>query len=224
VKALILFCSFGVLLASSAGCGGESVPACGDAVSHFYDMGCVLANEEGEEATMPEALAMCPFMISEATECKCKGEYNSVMRCLADVEYEQCTVCNSKLYNMQVCFDTCVHDWEKIDTDGDGIPDRTDNCPEAPNPLQMDTDSDDKGDMCDPDVDNDGWPNELDNCPYVYNPDQLDTDPNSFGDACRSDKDSDGYQDFEDNCPLTPNPDQADSDSDGIGDACDPDM
>ena len=53
MKTLILSCAFGMLLAVSEGCGSESVPPCTDAVGHFYDMGCVLANEEGEEATMP---------------------------------------------------------------------------------------------------------------------------------------------------------------------------
>ena len=51
------------------------------------------------------------------------------------------------------------------DTDQDGIPDPTDNCPNTPNPDQADFDQDGKGDACDPDMDNDGIPNATDQCP-----------------------------------------------------------
>lgn len=46
-----------------------------------------------------------------------------------------------------------------IDSDGDGIPDIFDNCPNTPNPDQADTDGDGVGDSCDPDIDGDGLPN-----------------------------------------------------------------
>jgi K319-like protein/thrombospondin type 3 repeat protein/calcineurin-like phosphoesterase family protein len=36
------------------------------------------------------------------------------------------------------------------DTDGDGVPDEQDNCPDIVNPDQVDTDGDGKGDACDP--------------------------------------------------------------------------
>jgi probable HAF family extracellular repeat protein len=50
------------------------------------------------------------------------------------------------------------------DSDGDGILDNDDNCPDTPNPDQSDLDGDGIGDVCDPDVDGDGVPNESDNC------------------------------------------------------------
>ncbi len=57
------------------------------------------------------------------------------------------------------------------DSDGDGVPDDIDNCPNIQNPDQKDSDEDDKGDVCD-------------NCKNTPNPDQKDTDKDGLGDAC----------------------------------------
>ena len=96
-----------------------------------------------------------------------------------------------------------------IDTDGDGVPDTEDNCPDDQDPDQGNVDGDCLGDACDPDIDGDGDLNEEDNCPYISNPDQEDGDMDEVGDVC-------------DNCPAMSNPDQADGDGDGLGDLCDP--
>ncbi|MBA2764367.1 MAG: thrombospondin type 3 repeat-containing protein [Thermoleophilaceae bacterium] len=102
------------------------------------------------------------------------------------------------------------------DADGDGISDAGDNCPDEPNPDQVDKDEDGVGDACD-------------NCPKRFNPDQVDTDEDGVGDACEApapapapapDADGDGIPDASDNCPNVPNFDQADGDNDGIGNAC----
>jgi len=84
------------------------------------------------------------------------------------------------------------------DTDGDGIPDSTDNCPETPNEDQADLDEDGVGNVCD-------------NCPDDSNDDQADLDEDGVGNVC-------------DNCPDDSNDDQADLDGDGVGDVCDPDI
>ncbi|MEP3837558.1 MAG: cadherin repeat domain-containing protein, partial [Algibacter sp.] len=55
---------------------------------------------------------------------------------------------------------------EIVDTDGDGISDANDNCPETPNPDQADNDGDGTGDICDDDDDNDDIPDVDDNCPF----------------------------------------------------------
>ena len=66
-------------------------------------------------------------------------------------------------------------------TDGDGVPDGTDNCPNVANADQVDSDSDGTGDACD-----------------VYPLDETetaDTDADGIGDNADSDDDNDGYSD-----------------------------
>ncbi|MBN1463257.1 MAG: thrombospondin type 3 repeat-containing protein [Paludibacteraceae bacterium] len=128
-----------------------------------------------------------------------------------------------------------------IDTDGDGISDLTDNCPNLFNPGQEDYDGDGIGDLCDNciiisnldqnDIDNDKIGNVCDNCPNISNMDQTDADGDGIGDACdncpsvanadQADADGDLKGDACDNCPMVANADQADSDMDGTGDVCD---
>ena len=77
-----------------------------------------------------------------------------------------------------------------IDTDGDGVADTGDNCPDSPNADQADTNGNGIGDACEPvipptDSDGDGVINVEDNCPTVFNPDQANADFEwDGGDAC----------------------------------------
>ena len=93
------------------------------------------------------------------------------------------------------------------DTDGDGILDKYDECPEQAGLKQFNG--------C-PDTDGDGIPDHLDEC------------PNQFGDAAMNgcpDTDGDGIADNEDACPEIPGLKQfngcPDTDGDGITDAQD---
>jgi cytosine/adenosine deaminase-related metal-dependent hydrolase len=92
------------------------------------------------------------------------------------------------------------------DSDGDGVPDATDLCPNVFDPpflgcgAQDDADGDGIGDSCDP-------------CPFQKG--------TSCAAAKTGDLDGDGVPDASDKCPLVAD-DQADGDGDGIGDACDP--
>ncbi|WP_347258601.1 thrombospondin type 3 repeat-containing protein [Methylocaldum sp.] len=75
-----------------------------------------------------------------------------------------------------------------IDSDGDGVPDNTDNCRAVANPDQKDSDGDGVGDACD-------------NCPNAANADQTDSDGNGKGDVCdflRCDVEPDGDVDRDD--------------------------
>lgn len=94
------------------------------------------------------------------------------------------------------------------DSDGDGVPNETDNCTYVFNPFrpmydmeQGDTDGDGIGDACDV-------------CPLEE------------GEACEKldwdDSDNDGKKNWEDNCPDLANPGQEDADNNGVGDACTP--
>ena len=108
------------------------------------------------------------------------------------------------------------------DSDDDGVPDVSDNCPTVANPDQADIDGDKQGDACDADDDNDAVADAIDNCPSVSNTDQTNSDADADGDACDTDDDNDKVADTADNCPTVFNPEQTDTDNDGIGDACDP--
>jgi hypothetical protein len=94
------------------------------------------------------------------------------------------------------------------DADSDFWSDTLDNCPSIPNPDQLDLDTDNIGNICDPDDDGDNIcdPGETDascsgsdNCQYVSNPLQEDVCPpqgNGIGDAC----DCEGNFNCDDDC------------------------
>lgn len=107
------------------------------------------------------------------------------------------------------------------DSDGDGVLNVSDNCPDTQNPDQTDTDLDGQGDACDTDDDDDGIADGGDNCRLVSNTDQTDTDGDGKGDECDADLDGDTILNDDDNCPVNPNVDQTDTDIDGEGDECD---
>lgn len=94
-----------------------------------------------------------------------------------------------------------------IDTDGDGIPDSQDNCPNKPNGPTLGTcssTSDKPGGNCTTDAD----------CVIGC----------SVNGQClknQEDADNDGRGDVCDNCPANCNSQQLDADTDGIGDVCD---
>jgi hypothetical protein len=112
-------------------------------------------------------------------------------------------------------------EWEIPDTDGDGVINPNDNCPDTYNPDQLNTDGDSQGDTCDPDDDNDLILDPDDNCPLDANPGQEDNETDGLGDVCDPDDDNDGLTDVEE-AGLGTDPLDNDSDGDGLIDGVDP--
>ena len=113
------------------------------------------------------------------------------------------------------------------DVDGDGIPNRADNCVAVANPGQEDDDLDGRGNDCDPtpvgDLDRDGVLNHVDNCLAIANPGQEDADLDRIGDACDPDRDGDGAVNAADCRPDDPAifpGEHPDGQCDGIDDNC----
>jgi outer membrane protein OmpA-like peptidoglycan-associated protein len=97
------------------------------------------------------------------------------------------------------------------DTDGDGVPDIDDLCPEVPGPKEN------HGCPIFTDKDGDGVPDDIDRCPEVAGPKE------NFG-CPWPDRDGDGVPDNKDACPDVPGPAEnagcpwADRDHDGVPD------
>ncbi|MCP5144024.1 MAG: matrixin family metalloprotease [Gammaproteobacteria bacterium] len=106
------------------------------------------------------------------------------------------------------------------DADHDNIADVWDNCPDFPNPDQIDFDGDGHGDTC-VDTDGDGVADALDDLPNDPS-ESVDSDGDGIGNNADPDDDNDGYADDIDELPLDAL-DHLDYDHDGIGDTNDPD-
>ncbi|HQS98713.1 MAG: hypothetical protein B7Y26_05670 [Hydrogenophilales bacterium 16-64-46] len=101
-----------------------------------------------------------------------------------------------------------------LDSDGDGVANRIDQCPDTPKGAKVDV----KG--CPIDSDGDGVFDGLDKCPDT--PAGVKVNP----DGCPVDGDGDGIADYQDKCPTVPAPGTPDgcppdSDGDGVIDAND---
>ncbi len=106
------------------------------------------------------------------------------------------------------------------DSDGDGLCDEEDNCPDISNPDQTDTDGDGYGDVCEPcDIGEPCDDGEVCTINDVYV--LIGSDCECQGTMPeQNDADGDGLCDAIDNCVYTANPDQTDANNNGVGDAC----
>jgi len=74
-------------------------------------------------------------------------------------------------------------EYTELDSDGDGVPNSTDNCIAESNIDQVDVNGNGVGDICD-DFDRDGVIQSLDNCPTLPNRNQEDVDADGIGNVC----------------------------------------
>jgi OOP family OmpA-OmpF porin len=81
------------------------------------------------------------------------------------------------------------------DSDGDGVPDNRDKCPNTPEGVKVDKDG------CPLDSDGDGVPDYLDACPN-NTAEEISKGVDAKG--CPLDSDGDGVPDYRDKCPNTP--------------------
>ena len=102
------------------------------------------------------------------------------------------------------------------DSDGDGVPDKLDKCPNTPKGVKVDANG------CPLDTDGDGVPDYLDKCPNTPRKAKVDTN------GCPLDSDGDGVADYKDKCPNTPKGIKVDKtgcpldkDGDGVADYLD---
>jgi len=86
-----------------------------------------------------------------------------------------------------------------LDTDGDGVPDNLDKCPNTPKGVNVDKDG------CPLDSDKDGVADHLDKCPNTPTGVKVDNV------GCPFDTDKDGVLDYQDKCPNTPAGDKVDA-------------
>ncbi|MDD2390543.1 MAG: OmpA family protein [Desulfobacterales bacterium] len=80
----------------------------------------------------------------------------------------------------------------EVDSDGDGVPDSKDSCPDTPRDIQVDAQG------CPFDSDGDGVYDYKDKCPDTPRDIQVDAQ------GCPFDSDGDGVYDYKDKCPDTP--------------------
>jgi len=110
-----------------------------------------------------------------------------------DMAYSDATSEGRALNNrVQVALYVFTPEEPEVDSDGDGVFDKTDECPETPKGVTVDL----KG--CPLDTDGDGVYDYLDKCPGTQKGLEVNND------GCPLDTDGDGVYDYLDKCPGTP--------------------
>lgn len=205
----------------------------GSVLPKEISLGCFLRPQFSFYCSENIAINIGPYLIYQSSKNTSKepyrltdkiGEYNALQNDISSAKYQIFGISGG----VRISFGKFK------DADGDGVPDRKDECPSTPGPKLLhgcpDTDGDgivDKDDSCPrvkglpqfhgcPDTDGDGVPDNIDSCPLVHGL------PNLHG--C-PDSDGDGIADKDDSCPhqfgLPKFNGCPDSDGDGIPDKSD---
>lgn len=158
----------------------------------------------------------CDLRVTEAFAIRYFATYGYPFINADRVDNRECGKFNDQhlLHNLGFVFSFATNN----DKDGDGVPNKLDQCPDTPAGVQVD----EKG--CPLDTDKDGVPDYLDKCPGTPAGVQVD----SLG--CPIDTDGDGVADYLDECEDTPAEARGmvdekgcplDSDGDGVADYLD---
>ena len=163
----------------------------------------IIVFSDGEENLDIEALKAREQMIAEQREIHFhtvtfadKKEGRTVLEEISSVS-DGVSVVGGELASDEVALDRFVKDVfyyveVLLDSDGDGVVDERDQCPNTPRGITVDA----RG--CPPDSDGDGVPDYLDRCPGT--PPGVAVDNSD----CPFDSDGDGVADHLDQCPNTP--------------------
>lgn len=148
--------------------------------------------DNGPDFTRP----MASLGVGQAWEVGSNDAFRWEVR--ADQSFGNDTLPNAGLTNFQALLGYSWGIGAPLDSDGDGVSNRLDQCPNTPKGAKVDT----KG--CPLDSDGDGVFDGLDKCPDTPAGVKVNAD------GCPLDSDGDGIPDYQDKCPTVPAPGTAD--------------